>query len=79
MPAITESTGATPARNRRVAGAEARRIMDLAAGHYEETNSAGWDVAADMLAALSQLTGIDDRSQINAAFPGYHHRYPPRP
>lgn len=55
------------------------QALGRAAGHYEETNSAGWDVAADMMAALSQLTGVSDRSQINETFAGYHHRFPPRP
>lgn len=53
------------------------QALGRAAGHYEETNSAGWDVAADMIAALSQLTGVSDRSQINEEFAGYHHRFPP--
>lgn len=35
-PATTDSTRANPVRKRRVAGAEARRVMDLAAGHYED-------------------------------------------
>lgn len=46
-------------------------------GHYEETNSAGWDAAADMLEAVSVLTGTRDATQVNDAFAGYHHRYPP--
>lgn len=76
-----ETAAALPAEAREAVIGSCRygQALGRAAGHYEETNSAGWDVAADMLAALSQLTGIDDRSQINGAFAGYHHRYPPRP
>ena len=48
-----------------------------AAGHYEETNSVGWDAAADMIEAVAQLTGSSDRTQVNDQFAGYHHRYPP--
>jgi hypothetical protein len=47
------------------------------AGHYEETNSAGWDVAADMIGAVAILTGRTDTTQVNEQFAGYHHRYPP--
>jgi hypothetical protein len=46
-------------------------------GHYEETNSVGWDAAADMIDAVAQLTGSTDRTQVNEKFAGYHHRYPP--
>lgn len=53
------------------------QAMGRAAGHYEETNSVGWDAAADMIAAIGQLTGVSDRSQINPRFEGYYHRYPP--
>ena len=46
-------------------------------GHYEETNSVGWDAAADMIAAMAELTGASDRLQVNDRFAGYHHRNPP--
>lgn len=42
-----------------------------AEGHYEETNSAGWDLARDMLDAVAALTGDDDPAQVNPAFPGW--------
>ena len=76
-----EAAAALPAEVRDAVLASCRygQALGRAAGHYEETNSAGWDVAGDMLAALAQLTGISDTSQINEAFPGYHHRFPPRP
>jgi hypothetical protein len=39
--------------------------------HYEETNSAGWDLEADILAAVRRLTGDDDPSRVNPDFPGW--------
>ena len=53
------------------------QAMGRPQGHYEETNSAGWDVAADMMAAVATLTGKSDTTQVNENFAGYHHRYPP--
>ncbi|HTV00662.1 MAG TPA: hypothetical protein VMF13_09005 [Luteitalea sp.] len=51
-----------------------------AQGHYEETNSAGWDAADDMIGAFAALTGSSDRGQVNDQFAGHHHRYPaPKP
>ncbi len=52
------------------------QAMGRAAGHYEETNSVGWDAAGDLLAAVAALTGVSNRSPINPRFEGYHHRYP---
>ena len=81
--AITDDAGALaslpegPARDAVVASCRYGQAMGRAQGHYEETNSAGWDVAADMLAAVSRLTGSTDRTQVNDQFAGYHHRYPP--
>jgi hypothetical protein len=46
-------------------------------GHYEETNSAGWDLAADILAAVARLTGDADPTQLNRAFPGHWKAFPP--
>lgn len=48
-----------------------------AEGHYEETNAAGWDVAADMLRAVASLTGDGDPAMVNPRFPGYWQEYPP--
>ena len=48
-----------------------------AAGHYEETNSVGWDAAQDMFDAVARLTGRRDTTQVNPEFAGYWHGYPP--
>jgi hypothetical protein len=53
------------------------QALGEAQGHYEETNSAGWDLAADMLAAVAALTGDSSPAQINPHFPGYWKGYPP--
>lgn len=45
--------------------------------HYEETNSVGWDVGADMLAAVAALTGDEDPTMVNPGFPGYWREMPP--
>jgi hypothetical protein len=45
--------------------------------HYEETNAVGWDVGADMLAAVAALTGDDDPGTVNPGFPGYWSQVPP--
>jgi hypothetical protein len=39
--------------------------------HYEETNSAGWDLAEDVVLAAARVTGQDDDAQVNPDFPGY--------
>src|ERR687897_855938 len=53
------------------------QALGEAQGHYEETNSAGWDLAADMLAAVAALTSDDDPEQVNPEFPGYWLDFPP--
>ena len=40
-------------------------------GHYEETNSAGWDLVDDLMNAVAAITGNDDATQVNPAFPGW--------
>ncbi|MCC6162506.1 MAG: hypothetical protein IT182_04060 [Acidobacteria bacterium] len=65
------------AREAVVASCRYGQASGRARGHYEETNAAGWDVAADMLDAVAALTGSTDRTAVNETFPGYHHRYPP--
>ncbi len=45
--------------------------------HYEETNSVGWDLEADILAGVAELTGNDDPSRINPDFEGYWVGYAP--
>jgi hypothetical protein len=39
--------------------------------HYEETNSAGWDLEADILAAVGVLTGDTNPASVNPDFPGW--------
>lgn len=55
------------------------QALGEADGHYEETNSAGWDMAADMMTAVAALTGDDNPEMINPDFPGYWREYPPLP
>jgi hypothetical protein len=38
--------------------------------HYEETNSAGWDMEADILGAVAKLTGSNDPTMVNPDFAG---------
>jgi hypothetical protein len=45
-------------------------------GHYPETNSAGWDIAEDILAAVGRLTGNFDATEVNPDFPGYNDEFP---
>jgi hypothetical protein len=47
------------------------QALGEAKGHYEETNSAGWDIAQDMLNAVGALTGNLDATEVNPAFPGW--------
>jgi hypothetical protein len=53
------------------------QTLGEAEGHYEETNSAGWDLAADMMAAVAALTGDGDGTEVNPDFPGYWFEFPP--
>jgi hypothetical protein len=59
------------------ASCEYGQALGEANGHYEETNSAGWDLAADMLQAVGALTHDTDPTQVNPAFPGYWAGYLP--
>jgi hypothetical protein len=45
--------------------------------HYEETNSAGWDLEADILDAVTALTGDNDPETVNPDFPGWWMGYTP--
>ena len=47
------------------------QAFEEAEDHYEETNSVGWDMETDILAAVAQLTGNDDPSVVNPDFPGW--------
>jgi len=53
------------------------QALGEAKGHYEETNSAGWDIAQDMLDAVGVLTGNLDATEVNPAFPGWWEGYLP--
>lgn len=48
-----------------------------AESHYEETNSVGWDLAADILDGVTALTGVSSSSRINPDFDGYWSEHPP--
>jgi hypothetical protein len=53
------------------------QALGEAEGHYEETNSAGWDIAQDMLNAVGALTGNTDATEVNPNFPGWWEGYLP--
>ncbi len=76
-PASIDAVAEGPARDAVVGSCRYGQALGRAEGHYEETNSAGWDAAADMMAAVATLTGRSDRTQVNAQFQGFHHRHPP--
>jgi hypothetical protein len=54
-----------------VASCKYGQALGEAEGHYEETNSAGWDLVEDMLNAVAALTGNDDATEVNPDFPGW--------
>lgn len=47
------------------------QALDEAQGHYEETNSAGWDLVEDMMRSVGELSGNDDPTEVNPDFPGW--------
>ncbi|MFM8562465.1 MAG: hypothetical protein ACKOCE_01065 [Acidimicrobiia bacterium] len=51
--------------------------MGEPAGHYEETNSAGWDLVEDFWDAVTTLFGASSSGRINPDNPGYTTQYPP--
>ena len=53
------------------------QALGQANGHYEETNSAGWDLATDILGAVAVLTHNNDPTQVNPDFPGWWPEYLP--
>ena len=53
------------------------QALDEADGHYEETNSAGWDLVEDMMRAVAEITGNDDPTEVNPEFPGWWQDYLP--
>ena len=60
-----------------VASCDYGQTIAEALGHYPETNSAGWDLGTDILAAVGRLTGNFDPSEVNPDFPGYNDEFPP--
>ena len=53
------------------------QAFDEAEGHYEETNSAGWDLVEDMMRTVGEVTGNSDPTEVNPAFPGWWQGYLP--
>ncbi|MGH8875387.1 MAG: hypothetical protein ACRDVM_09090, partial [Acidimicrobiia bacterium] len=53
------------------------QVLVEAEGHYEETNSAGWDLADDILRTVGDLTGDYSDEMVNPDFPGHWGGYPP--
>jgi hypothetical protein len=47
------------------------QALGEANAHYEETNSAGWDLVEDMMNAVAAITGNDDPTDVNPDFPGW--------
>src|SRR5690606_3174746 len=60
-----------------IASCDYGQTIAEADGHYPETNSAGWDMAEDILAAVGRLTGNFDPTEVNPDFPGYNDEFPP--
>jgi hypothetical protein len=60
-----------PARTAIWASCRYGQLLDEAQGHYEETNSAGWDIVQDMMDAIGVLTGNSDPTEVNPAFKGW--------
>lgn len=52
------------------------QAFDESDDHYEETNSVGWDLEADILAGVAALTGNSDTARINPEFAGYWSGFP---
>jgi hypothetical protein len=53
------------------------QALGEANAHYEETNSAGWDMVEDMMRAVGTITGNSDSTQVNPTFPGWWEGYLP--
>jgi hypothetical protein len=53
------------------------QVLGEADGHYEETNSAGWDLVEDMMRVVGELTGNPDPTEVNPQFPGWWQGYLP--
>ena len=68
-PSLLASYG--PAADAIAASCRYGQAFDESNDHYEETNSAGWDLEADILAAVAVLTGDADPATVNPDFPGW--------
>lgn len=66
-----------PARTAVAGSCRYGQALGEAEGHYEETNAAGWDLAQDMMDAVAALTGDDDPTEVNPAFPGWYQGFLP--
>lgn len=53
------------------------RELGEPAGHYEETNAAGWDLVDDLWAAVTTLFGAEGTGRINPENLGYTIQHPP--
>jgi hypothetical protein len=60
-----------------VASCRYGQALGEADAHYEETNSAGWDLVEDMMNAVAAITGNDDPTEVNPAFPAGGRLLPP--
>ena len=65
--------GGYPAQVAQVIAGSCRygQLLGEAQGHYEETNSAGWDIVQDMMDAIGVLTGSTDTTEVNPDFEGW--------
>ena len=72
---VTEDPGSItwgePIRTAIVASCRYGQALGEAAGHYEETNSASWDLVPALLEAVRQVTGVRDGTEVNPDFPGW--------
>jgi hypothetical protein len=70
-------TWGEPIRTAIVASCRYGQALGEARGHYEETNSASWDLVPALLEAVRQVTGVRDATEVNPDFPGWWEGYPP--
>jgi hypothetical protein len=53
------------------------QALGEAESHYEETNSVGWDLETDILAAVADITGSHDSTVVNPDFAGWWMEHTP--
>lgn len=68
-PALLEEYG--PAAEAIAGSCRYGQLLGEADDHYEETNSAGWDLEEDIMNAVETLTGKTAGAQVNPGFPGW--------